>query len=128
MTGLPKPQAEAMVSTGQSVVSSRARASSRRRSRIQRAGVVPVACWKWRTKLRRLMRARSASPIAPSVAGRASGRSMYWAWPPSRCGATTRLRATRVAAATPRCLRTRCRQASMAEAVPAEVSTSPWSM
>lgn len=79
---------------------------------IQAAGVVPVTCLKARMKVRLLMWAAAArastvrgscrcvnaqsrvSAIGlDSFFGR-TGRSMYWACPPPRCGATTRLRAT----------------------------------
>ena len=58
-----------------------------------------------------------------SAAGSASGRSTYWAWPPSRCGGTTIRRAIPFATRLPCSWRTRCRQASMPAAVPALVIT-----
>jgi hypothetical protein len=53
VTALPNPHMVAMRAVGQVVISSRRRASSSRRARIQRAGVVPVASVKRRAKLRR---------------------------------------------------------------------------
>ena len=55
--------------------------------------------------------------------GMATGRSTYWAWPPSRCGGTTIRRAIPFATREPCSLRTRCRQASTPAAVPALVIT-----
>ena len=108
----------------------------------QRSGVVPVSWTNRRAKVRSDMCARAASwrivtgslrcrciqPMtSPSVsqAGTATGRSTYWAWPPSRCGGTTIRRAIPLATRVPCSLRTRCRHASMPAAVPALVITRP---
>ncbi len=56
---------------------------------------------------------------------RGSGRWMYCACPPSRWGGTTMRRAMALAVSAPCSWRTTCRQASMPEAVPAEVITAP---
>jgi hypothetical protein len=64
-------------------------------------------------------------PVAPSSG---TGCSMYCACPPSRCGGTTDLRATRFATATPKSTRVMCRHRSNPEATPADVSTRPSSV
>lgn len=143
VTALPKPQSAATRSMDRSVVSSSRRAASSRRVRIQAEGVVPVDARKTRMKVRRLMCASvarrsmlrgsprrpkahsSRRPIGSSEERGGRGCSMYCACPPSRCGAITRLRATRFAASAPRRALTRCRHASSPDAVPAEVKTSP---
>ena len=53
------------------------------------------------------------------------GASMNWACPPSRWGATTSWRASRVATSLPWSRRTTCRHRSMLAALPAEVRMSP---
>ena len=60
--------------------------------------------------------------------GSGTGRWMYCACPPSRCGGTTVRRATSLATAVPWSRRTMCRHRSIPAATPAEVSTSPSSM
>lgn len=107
-------------------------------------GVVPVAAWKWRVRVRELILARRARSSTvrgwsrrSSTQGNSSvrgwsfrvgtGAGTNWAWPPERCGGTTRRRATVLAAAEPWSRRTRCRQRSIAAALPAEVSTLPLS-
>ena len=59
------------------------------------------------------------------VALGATAAGMNCAWPPWRCGGTTRLRASALATAVPWSIRTRCRHKSRPAALPAEVSTSP---
>ena len=67
--------------------------------------------------------ARVAARPPSSPAG--TGRSMYCACPPSRCGATTFQRAIAVAASAPRSPRTTCRHRSRPAESPADVRTSP---
>lgn len=57
-------------------------------------------------------------PTGSSSGRGATGRSMNCAWPPSRCGATTRRRATAFATSLPWSSRTRWRQRSIPAALP----------
>ncbi|CAM5655718.1 hypothetical protein SBADM41S_07278 [Streptomyces badius] len=83
-----------------------------------------------RSRIGRSSRASAQARAAVVVAncGSGSGRWMYWACPPSRCGGTTVRRAISFATAAPWSRRTRCRQRSIPAATPAEVRTSPSSM
>ncbi|MCY1462643.1 hypothetical protein D9M71_804410 [compost metagenome] len=54
-----------------------------------------------------------------------TGVGMNCAWPPVRCGDITRRRATELATWVPKSRATRCRQASMPAALPAEVINCP---
>src|SRR4051794_24824674 len=112
------PTRSATWSTGRSVVSSNRRASSTRCWVSHRLGLSSTSSRKRRVKVRTLMlacRARSGRPsgrsrcrsaharvaavdAAPSTA---TGWSMNWAWPPSRCGGTTQGRAARVGTPAP---------------------------
>lgn len=66
-----------------------------------------------------------AGRVVDDCCGSGTGRSMYWACPPSRCGGTTVRRATSLATAVPWSRRTMCTHRSIPAATPAEVSTSP---
>ena len=137
---LPNPARSAITLTVSAVSSSSSWASRMRWPVSQRSGVVPVSWTKRRAKVRSDILARAASWLtvtgsprwrciqlmtSPSVsqAGTATGRSTYWAWPPSRCGGMTMRRAIPLATRLPCSLRTRCRHASMPAAVPALVIT-----
>jgi len=58
---LPRPQCTAIASMESVELSSNSRARSARAQISQCAGLVPVACLKWRMKLRSLMAASAAS-------------------------------------------------------------------
>ncbi|KUN80712.1 hypothetical protein AQJ64_24255 [Streptomyces griseoruber] len=141
---VPMPVAAAMVSTVSSVCSSSSWAWRIRWASSHCRGVVPVAARKWRPRWRELIRARRARSSTVSgwssrsmiqgnraVSGWSSwvgtGAVTNWAWPPDRCGGTTRRRATALAVDEPWSRRTRCRHRSSAAALPAEVSTLPLS-
>ncbi|WP_315986584.1 helix-turn-helix domain-containing protein [Streptomyces sp. MS191] len=89
--------------------------------RIRRARSSTVSGWS----------SRSITQGSRSASGWSSrsgtGAVTNCAWPPARCGGTTRRRATVLANADPWSRRTRCRQRSIAAALPAEVSTVPLS-
>ena len=104
---LPKPQAAAMRATGQVVVSRRRRASSRSRARTQRAGVVPVTPAKRRVKLRLLIRGVRREVLDREQVVEVAQRPVDGLAQVSHAAGLG--------------------HGSIAEAVPAEVRTSPWS-
>ena len=137
---LPKPDRAATASIVASVSSSSSWASRIRWLVSQRCGVVPVSWTNRRANVRGDIAARRArsstvtgssrcrtsqliTSLRVSTSKPATGRSTYWAWPPSRCGGTTIRRAIALATLLPCSLRTRYRQASMPAAVPALVNT-----
>ena len=102
---VPKPESAAIRSTGRSVVSSSRRARRPAGWTSHRFGLIPVSSRNRRVKVRTLItRVRPARlgsagcPAGPAPrpgsgpwrSRRGSGRSMNWAWPPSRRGGTTR--------------------------------------
>jgi hypothetical protein len=117
LSAVCRPLRAATVSTGRSQVSSRRWASRVRSRRIHWYGVVPVMATNLRAKVRGLMAARAARSSTVTgwcrfscsqaivsfsrLSGTGMGWSMYWAWPPSRCGGTTRSRASLVATSLP---------------------------
>jgi hypothetical protein len=108
----------AIWSMDRSLLSSNWRARSTRCRVSHWPGVMPTPARNRRGKLRTLIpasRASCASESGPSrrcsvqaraaavvlLAGSGTGRSMYWAWPPSRQGGTTQRRATWLATSLP---------------------------
>ena len=138
--GRAEPGSGRDVLDGTSLLSSSVRAWCRRWASSHLPGVVPVSAANRRAKVRSDIDARRASTLTGCSSARCSriqvssgarlsalqfgtGRSMYWRWPPSRCGGTTIRRAILLATAAPSSHLTWCRQASMPAAVPALVTT-----
>lgn len=142
---VPKPASRAIWSTDRPLDSSRCRARSTRCWVSHWPGLMPTSSRKRRVNVRTDMASCSAmsrswiaswrrpsaharAAVVVACCGSGTGRSMYCAWPPSRCGGTTVRRATSLATAVPWSRRTMCRHRSMPAATPAEVRTSPSSM